>query len=306
MQITQFFQPPLYWQQFEDLTQAIVKELYGLPHANRVGRPGQAQHGVDVHGRSLKHGEIGIQCKRMDELDSNNNPLPGGPLTRKFLVDEASKAASFSPELKVWILATTAKRDEKVQSWARELTAANLRKGGFEVITWSWDDYVSWLNNFPKLQHWYYDNVIRVGGDSDQDRIIIETIALAFDRPAFTDPIRHEKVDDFTQALQDVQLALRTGEHVERRSRHVIRKAVGGWRHIQTVRWRASLKRIDLELRGLRRLVVDGLKDERLIRLNEYLDVQDPVLEMAIDLKRSNCIDLLNSLLIDADLSPLE
>jgi hypothetical protein len=46
-QVTQFFQPPLYWQQFEDLTQSVVELAYGVAMADKIGRPGQAQDGVD-------------------------------------------------------------------------------------------------------------------------------------------------------------------------------------------------------------------------------------------------------------------
>ena len=42
-QVTQFFQPPLYWQQFEDLTQSVVEIVYGVAMADKIGRPGQAQ-----------------------------------------------------------------------------------------------------------------------------------------------------------------------------------------------------------------------------------------------------------------------
>jgi hypothetical protein len=60
--------------------------------------------------------------------------------------------------------------------------------------------------------------------------LILETIAMAFHRPAFTDPLDQEHFDDFLQALKDTQAALRTGALVDRQTRHVIRKAIGGWR----------------------------------------------------------------------------
>lgn len=129
VQITQYFQPPLYWQQFEDLTQAVVQNVYGAPHADKIGRPGQSQQGVDVHAGRSRVGMLGVQCKRMDDLDENNDPRPGGAITRDILLDEIAKAKTFTPGLDVWILATTAKRDARIQKVARELDAEHTNLG---------------------------------------------------------------------------------------------------------------------------------------------------------------------------------
>ena len=42
LSIYQFYQPPLYWQQFEDLAVELLREVYRLPDAQAVGRPGDA------------------------------------------------------------------------------------------------------------------------------------------------------------------------------------------------------------------------------------------------------------------------
>lgn len=88
--ISQFFQPPLYWQQFEELTVGMLREVYNVANAQQFGRPGQAQQGVDVSGKSGRYGMIGIQCKRLADLDEKGNPYPGGPITRKFLREAAT------------------------------------------------------------------------------------------------------------------------------------------------------------------------------------------------------------------------
>jgi hypothetical protein len=226
-QVTQFFQPPLYWQQFEDLTQSVVEIVYGVAMADKIGRPGQAQDGVDVLAARSRVGAVGVQCKRLDDLDENNKPLPGGPIDRKLLRSEAEKALCFRPKLDVWLLATTAKRDAAIQRQARLLDEEHRSAGHFQVLLWFWDDYVTWLNAYSGLQQRYYDQIIGIRNARDQDRLILETIATAFHRPAFTDPLGQEHFDDFLQALKDTQAALRTGELVDRQSRHVIRKAVG-------------------------------------------------------------------------------
>jgi len=130
----QAFQPPLYWQQFEDLTEAVFPYIYGDPRPQKIGRPGQAQDGVDVYGTCLRtNRHIGIQCKRMDELDGNNQPYPGGAITTRLLRTEFDKALRFTPRLDEWILATTAKRDAPAQRAARFLDEESTSRGRFAV-----------------------------------------------------------------------------------------------------------------------------------------------------------------------------
>ncbi len=142
--ISQFFQPPLYWQQFEELTVGMLREVYNVANAQQFGRPGQAQQGVDVSGKSGRYGMIGIQCKRLADLDEKGNPYPGGPITRKFLREAATESLAFSPSLSLWILATTARRDMRVQGFVEELNEDWERDGHNTIaLVWSWDECVS-------------------------------------------------------------------------------------------------------------------------------------------------------------------
>lgn len=233
-QLTQFFQPPIYWQQFEDLTHALFQRVFGDSTATKHGRPGQSQDGVDVYGIYSRGGWlVGVQCKRMDERDDNNNPLPGGAITRKILRSEYDKALGFSPKLGQWILATTAKRDAKIQEVARNLDEESRKAGNMGVKLWFWDDYVTYLNNFDDLQRQYYSSVLNLRTDEDQDILILELYAMAFSRPAFQVLLRHEgPPDEFLDAIRDTKRALNTGELVDRQTRHVIRKVLGGRRYI--------------------------------------------------------------------------
>ena len=233
-QLTQFFQPPLYWQQFEDLVQAVFTHVYGDPRPQKVGRPGQAQNGVDVYGRCAMTGKlVGIQCKRMDELDENNDPRPGGAVKAAFLKREYDKANSFAPKLDLWVLATTAKRDAKAQEHARILAERMLAKGRPDVQVWSWDEFVTDLNRNSDLEKQYYQHVIHIRDSVDQDRIILELYAEAFSRPAFEVPLDREHPDDFMQAIKDTQRALSTGELLDRETRRVsgVRRDMFGARH---------------------------------------------------------------------------
>lgn len=296
--VSQFFQPPLYWQQFEELCAGLLTEVYGAPNVQQVGRPGQAQHGVDVLGTSDRHGRIGIQCKRLSDVDGNNNPYPGGQITRAFLRKEADTALGFTPDLKLWILATTARRDTKVQGWVEELNDEWEQAGRKRIaIVWTWDECISHLNSYPELQRRYYRDVIQVRAPKDLDEIVLRTIAMAFARPAFEVPLHRETSSEFFQALKDTQKALRTGELVDRESRQVIRKAIGGYHELDDDLAREGLRKVDTHLKLLRSQLEQGLKDGTIVTIGTCLDIRQPALARDLDDLRQLCLDDLNRVL---------
>ena len=275
-----------------------MSEVYDVPNAQQVGRPGQAQRGVDVFGRSSRHGMIGIQCKRLAELDENNNPYPGGPISRAFLRKEAKAALSFQPDLKLWILATTVRRDTRVQGWVEELNNEWERSGRDRIaIVWTWDECISHLNSYPKLQRAYYRDVIQVRAPKDLDEIILRTIAMAFARPAFEVPVHCEAPNEFFQALKDTQKALRTGELVDRETRHVIRKAIGGYHELDDDKARADLAAVDKQLRSLRSQLEQGIKDGTIRVIGTILHIRDHSLVCLLEELRRQCVDNLNRVL---------
>jgi len=303
--VSQFFQPPLYWQQFEDLAVGMLREVYNVPDARAYGRPGQAQNGVDVYGKS-RYGMIGIQCKRLSDRDENGNPYPGGPISRAFLRHAAAESLAFKPKLSLWVLATTARRDTRVQGYVDELNQEwEDEQLGRRAILWSWDECISYLNTFPLLQRWYYQDVIKVRGAKDLDEVILHTVATAFARPAFEVPLHCETPDEFMQALKDTQKALRTGELVDRESRHVIRKAVGGYREVDDSECREGLGRVDRLLQQLRSRLEQGLKDKSIRRDGGFLDISDSVLAGDLTKLRSQCVRGFNKVLRKAGIPPI-
>ncbi|MFT8520605.1 hypothetical protein [Gluconobacter oxydans] len=296
--VSQFFQPPLYWQQFEDLAHGLLGEVYSSPDAQQFGRPGQAQDGVDVFGHSKRYGMIGVQCKRLSDLDENGSPFPGGPITRKLLRQEADKSLGFKAQLSIWILATTARRDTAVQTWVNELNEEwEADNRNCLAMVWSWDDIVGYLNAFPELQRWYYEDVIKVRNAKDLDEFVLATIRMAFSRPAFEVPLHCETQDEFLQALSDTQRAVRTGELLDRESRQVIRKAVGGWHDIDDRNVRDGLRLLNQLLRHLRTQVVTGQKDGRIRHVNGFLDFTDMRFARELEDHREKCVEVLNEVL---------
>lgn len=301
-QLTQFFQPPLYWGQFEELTRALVDNIYNT-QASCYGRPGQSQDGVDIYASTKRLGKLGVQCKRLSDLDANNNPLPGGPISRSMILNELTLTEKFLPELNSYVIATTAKRDASIQRFVFALNDDDSRpRRHCKVYLWFWDDYVAWLNAFPDVQRWYYDQVIQVRASSDQDEIILGLIAMAFHRPAFEDPLYCEQTSDFLDALKDTQRAMRTGELVDRVSRHVIRKSVGGWREVSNGDWRDRLRGVDHQLRTLRNILIAGMASQNIVQCNNVMHIKDAGLVQTIESIRFSCISEVDSILAEAGL----
>jgi hypothetical protein len=295
--VTQAFQPPLYWQQFEDLTEGVFRIVFNDPRPTKIGRPGQAQHGVDVIGHQDGVGKlIGIQCKRMDERDENNEPYPGGKVFRKVLKSEIEIARGFSPSLDSWILATTAKRDANIQSHSLELHEESRAGGSFGIQIWFWDDFVTNLNRNHDLQNWYYANVIQVNSPEDQDKIILELIGEAFARPAFRTPLHQETPSDFVQALKDTQHAINTGELKDRETRRVIRKTVGGRRAVADEKLANYLRIADEKLHELRVNFQESCARKAIRQSGSMLLIPGYV-QSELTLLRSEAVDAINKAL---------
>src|SRR5258708_1121280 len=92
---------------FESLCLELWRVIWQDSNAQKNGRNGQPQAGVDVFGQH--EGKwIGVQCKQKDQLLWSK-------LTTDELEVEVEKAKQFQPPLSAFILATTGPADVKVQ-----------------------------------------------------------------------------------------------------------------------------------------------------------------------------------------------
>lgn len=122
--------PPANWQDFESLCLALWSEIWGDPTAQKNGRQGQPQSGVDVSGQIRGTGDwCGVQCKLKSQLT-------GGELSSKELEAEVTKARSFRPKLVAYTFATTCPSDVIIQEHARIMSA----REEFQVRIFSWSD----------------------------------------------------------------------------------------------------------------------------------------------------------------------
>ena len=117
---------------FELLCLDFFKDIWGDPGAQKNGRLGQSQAGVDIFGM-FKGRQIGVQCKQKDGLLRKK-------LSKKELEQEVEAAKMFLPPLAKFILATTGPRDADLQERARVLSEKHKSQGLFEIQVWSWKD----------------------------------------------------------------------------------------------------------------------------------------------------------------------
>jgi hypothetical protein len=135
--------PPNEPVKFESLCLDLFKELWRDPNAQKNGRSGRPQGGVDVFGQKADE-LMGVQCKQ-------KNNLLWRKITAAELEAEVKKARRFRPPLSEFILATSGLADEKVQQRARELTDAHEGKGLFKVSVWSWRELWHEIYGRPSL-----------------------------------------------------------------------------------------------------------------------------------------------------------
>ncbi len=142
---------PKTWQSFEDLCLSLFKAIWRAPYAQKNGRLGQSQHGVDVfgspeHDRPSYHG---VQCKGKD-LGL------GAVVSQQELLDEIAKAEKFIPSLQHWVLATTAPADAELQQVARKVSVAREQQGKFTVTVLGWSEIENLLCDHPEVLNLYY------------------------------------------------------------------------------------------------------------------------------------------------------
>lgn len=143
--------PPRSWERFEDLCHALFKKVWADPIAQKEGRRGQPQHGVDIVGsphseRGCFHG---VQCKGKD---ANY----GASASWDEILAEVAKAEYFSPTLAHWIFATTAPVDGKLQRAARELSLERSRLGRFTVSVLGWEEIQALMAEAPSVIEEFY------------------------------------------------------------------------------------------------------------------------------------------------------
>ncbi len=135
---------PRDWQVFEDFCRDLFAAEWGDPETEKHGRPGQADHGVDVFGQ--RNGKwAAVQCKRRRQF-------PEVKLSKAEIRAEVASAQGFELPLDLLVIATTAPVDAPLQTFA-----AGLRKNDSDprVIVSGWQALVERLQDHPEIfENW--------------------------------------------------------------------------------------------------------------------------------------------------------
>jgi hypothetical protein len=147
---------PKSWDEFEDIVWDLYVRLWSDPSAQRYGRSGQAQQGVDIYGQPGHLGGqyAGIQCKRYD----------AGNLTQAKIEAEIAKAETFDPPLAEYLIATTEPRSATLQQAVRKISEERQATADFLVHIVFWEDLCNHLadpTNNDLLQKHYGDWISR-------------------------------------------------------------------------------------------------------------------------------------------------
>ena len=144
--------PPSDWQGFQVICHALWGLEWNCPNIQENGRGGQKQRGVDIFGQP-NGGERyhGIQCK-VKSTSTAGNP----ELTEAEVQAEVDQAKKFTPGLEHLIIATTAPRDAKIQTFARQLTVEHTKIGLFKVDVLAWPEIVARLTRHQHLLERFY------------------------------------------------------------------------------------------------------------------------------------------------------
>ena len=139
--------PPRDWQVFEDFCRDLFAAEWNDPEAQKHGRPGQQQHGVDIVGRRDGRWQA-IQCKR-------KRTFPETQLTEKQLRAEVEAAYDFPRPLESLVIATTAPPDAAIQAVAAKLTDDHAKEDEenkrFRVVVFGWSELCEKLQRHQAL-----------------------------------------------------------------------------------------------------------------------------------------------------------
>ena len=146
-----YLPPPRNWQDFEDLCCDLWRRLWSDPEAQKHGRSGQRQAGVDLVGRPKDGPEwVGVQCKHRGDRAT---------LSPADIEREVELARTFKPPLGKLLIATTAPSDVAAQQVARDITERHREQGAFSVTVVSWDDILLHLAGYPDLVAKHYPDL---------------------------------------------------------------------------------------------------------------------------------------------------
>lgn len=219
MKITQSLRKPSNWQDFESLCLLLWREEWKSEDIKKNGRTGQNQNGVDIYGHcGVEFEYSGIQCKCKSDGES---------LTIKEIDEEIDKAKAFNPQLRRFVIATTAKKDASIEEYVRIRDVESRRSGQFSIDIKSWNDIVEMLERNKSVLNLYLDVVtddylIDITFDNNQNEI---TVNPSYTRINYYKPISEEfrkKYEASVNKSQNLVNFLENSERIKKLSDNTI------------------------------------------------------------------------------------
>ncbi|MFD4120769.1 hypothetical protein ACFWQD_05605 [Alcaligenes faecalis] len=287
--------PPVNWQDFERITLDIAKLRWKDDYAERHGRQGQAQAGVDVYGYNHTSQEsVGIQCKKKNQSD-----VPSKRLIATEIDSEIEAAKKFSPRLDRFIIASTGQRDASLQAHVRGINMSKS-KPPFKVSLMFWEDYQESLNNSPELMYRYYKEVLEHRNKYNASEHYLLLLGMAFNRPALRTPFHLEnRATDFIQAISDTQNAIATGRLKDRDGRIVDECRVPAPKI-------KGITKANSYLQKAREIVTAALAENLIVQHQTVIEIKSPEVVKHLNELRSQAVDLLNKELRDNSLEEVQ
>lgn len=205
--------PPTDFAVFETWCSWILPHHLGVKKLQGWGTAGDKQFGIDLFGErdDLQRTRVGVQCK-----------LRRNGLTVKELKSAIAEAEGF-PELRLLCIATSARRNSKLQNELLQINTGRRESGKLEVMLHAWDDFLRDFLERPDLKRKCYPDLV-----SDHEPSILQLgdrVASYLPILAGTNGDEHPIDRTITQAFKD---HIDTGRP---------EKAIAIYEQIQTNHW---------------------------------------------------------------------
>jgi hypothetical protein len=302
------FLPPDNWQDFERLTRAACRFEWGDDDAETVGRPGQAQNGVDVVGWDYrKNGSwrVGVQCKRRSGRSPDGKVKAGGVITIDEVKGEIEKTKAHSPALKQFIMATTAAQDVALQQEVAVLDVSRRAQQQSGVNIWFWEWFQERLNRHAELAFEYYPEVLRAHNAYDADMHVALVLRTGFDRPLMRTPFHAESgVRSVGVGIERLQQLIATGKLKDAEGEMIA--SAPPPRKLRSTEDQADIKVIEQNLQTLRNEFVALVSKGVLVEHSYMLEIREYGIQDRMNDLRAEILRRLNRLLERHGIAPVE
>ncbi len=302
------FLPPTNWQDFERLTLSACRLEWDDEYIRSIGRPGQAQDGLDIIGWDRTKDSdwrVGVQCKRKSTAASDGEITAGGLITISEIDSEVKKTVAHSPKIDKFILATTATPDAVLQQKVDMLDKARRDAGECGVAIWFWDWFQERLNRHSELTFNYYSDVLISHKAYDTDKHVAIALKSGFDRSVMRTPMHGETgIPSVSSGMMRLQQLLATGKLKDAEGELITSSPSP--RKMSDAKDRASIKKAEDLIQAFRDkfalLISQGIIEEQFGTLN----IRDSSLVNPLNAMRADILKAINAILKRHGIVPIE